>query len=175
MQQETQRGIALYTAIIVGAIALLLATAMADIAFRQLVLSQTARASQNAFYAASTGVECVRYYDSVEKIFPTSSPSAQTTSVEVQCAGGIVTGVAVSDPGGAKATFLLEDIQTSADARSACADVVVEKVARQISGVTVYETTVRVDGIFPCEGGEGGPRSVQRSIEYSYGGGGLLI
>jgi len=55
---ESQRGIALFMALVVVSVLLLLTFSVSNITFRELVISSTVQESQIAFYAAESGIEC---------------------------------------------------------------------------------------------------------------------
>lgn len=63
MSMRTDRGITLLISIIITATLLLVATAIANIALKQLIIASSGRESQYAFYAADTGIECAIYWD----------------------------------------------------------------------------------------------------------------
>ncbi|HEY0011194.1 MAG TPA: hypothetical protein VGB97_04815 [Candidatus Paceibacterota bacterium] len=58
-----QRGFTLLIAILLASVALVIGLALADVAYKQVVLSSTARNSQIAFYRADSALECALYYD----------------------------------------------------------------------------------------------------------------
>ncbi len=57
------KGFTLFIAIIVMSTLLLVATGIVSLTVRQTLISVTGRESQNAFYAADTGIECALYWD----------------------------------------------------------------------------------------------------------------
>ncbi len=57
------KGFTLFIAVIVMGTLLLIATGIVSLAVRQALISASGRESQNAFYAADTGIECVLYWD----------------------------------------------------------------------------------------------------------------
>lgn len=60
---QPQRGFTLLIAVILASIALVVGLGLADVAYRQVVLSSTAKQSQTAFYRADSALECALYYD----------------------------------------------------------------------------------------------------------------
>lgn len=164
MIRHTQKGIALYTALIVAAIVLLLATAMADIAFRQLILARASLNSQHAFYIANTGVECALYYDARQNIFPSNDGEPAPTDGDIVCAGADTQSaqVVASTGSSATTTFELRGITTNPET---CAVVTVGKHEILSAGVTRTGTILLVDGRYPCDS----PRSNERSIRVRYG------
>lgn len=169
---NTQKGIALYTAIIVAGIVLLLAVAMTDIAFRQLVLARTALNSQHAFYIADTGVECALYYDVGRNVFPSNSVEFDNFDAnledlengEIVCADDNIISddieVIPDDEGKVFTTkFTLNLPETAGVAR--CAVVTVAK-EDTVGGVS---TGITIDGRYPCDTSQ----TVERTIHVTYG------
>lgn len=74
----------LFTVVIISII-LALALGIADVTFKQTILSELARDSQLAFYQADSGVECGLYYDLSVGQFP---PKTQVTTVPNQITCG---------------------------------------------------------------------------------------
>ncbi|PJA36823.1 MAG: hypothetical protein CO183_01615 [Candidatus Zambryskibacteria bacterium CG_4_9_14_3_um_filter_42_9] len=61
--KNNNKGFTLFIAIIVMGTLLLIAAGITSLAVKQSFISSSARESQNAFYAADTGVECTLYWD----------------------------------------------------------------------------------------------------------------
>ncbi|OHA88715.1 MAG: hypothetical protein A2653_00230 [Candidatus Zambryskibacteria bacterium RIFCSPHIGHO2_01_FULL_43_25] len=61
--KNKKRGIALYVAVTVTGILVLVSFAVISLAIRQLSISSSSRDSQAAFYAADSGIECALYWD----------------------------------------------------------------------------------------------------------------
>jgi Tfp pilus assembly protein PilX len=79
-----QRGFTLLIAIILSTVALVVGLALADVAYKQVVLSSTARNSQVAFYRADSAMECALYYDQQFAAFSVGSTFNQAT---MSCGG----------------------------------------------------------------------------------------
>ena len=95
IKKQKNTGFALLVSIITTGILLLISFVVANIAFKQLVISGAYRASQYAFYTADSGVECAMYWDlknpdgsGVSRGFSAFDPS---TSGSVTCNGQTVT------------------------------------------------------------------------------------
>ncbi len=58
-----ESGIALFIAIIFASVVLLIGLTMASFGYKQVILSSSAVASQKAYYAADSAMECVLYAD----------------------------------------------------------------------------------------------------------------
>jgi hypothetical protein len=62
-KNKDKKGISLLIAVLVGSTALLVGFALANLAFKELVLTGSIRDSEIAFYAANSGVECGLFED----------------------------------------------------------------------------------------------------------------
>src|SRR5665213_4595290 len=69
-----QAGFTLLIAALVASIVLSLASAIFDIAQKQVALASLSQQSQYAFYAADTAAECALYWDVRFSWFSTSTP-----------------------------------------------------------------------------------------------------
>ncbi len=76
-----ESGIALFIAIIFASVVLLIGLTMASFGYKQVVLSSTAVASQKAYYAADSAMECALYADQQQSAFTDS------TDGYIYCAG----------------------------------------------------------------------------------------
>ena len=102
-----QRGFTLLISIVLASIALAIGLALADIAYKQVVLSSTAKQSQTAFYNADSAMECALYYD---QRFAAFNPGTSYPAGSIQCSGRsvqIVEDKAAYGGGGARTTFNL--------------------------------------------------------------------
>lgn len=90
----TQRGFALFIAVILSSVAAVVTLALTSLAYKSLILSSTARESQYAFYAADTALECALYWDAGKNnasgvtLFPYD---ASATTVTITCGTQSVT------------------------------------------------------------------------------------
>jgi len=62
-QKNNQKGFALLYSILVAVLVVAVGASVVSLAIKQVVLTGTARESEYAFYAANTGLECARYWD----------------------------------------------------------------------------------------------------------------
>jgi Tfp pilus assembly protein PilE len=77
------RGFTLLISVILSSVILSVGLALADVAYKQVVLASTARQSQYAFYAADSALECALYWDQKQDEFDyTSEPSSGTITCE---------------------------------------------------------------------------------------------
>lgn len=68
------RGFTLLVAILLATVAVTLGVSLIDIAYKQVILSSTAKQSQSGFYAADSALECALYWDQKFNAFSYSSP-----------------------------------------------------------------------------------------------------
>lgn len=79
-----QKGFTLFIAITIMGTLLLIATGIVNLSVKQSLISNAARESQTAFYAADSGMECALFWDAKnpggdKSAFATSSPPSTTT------------------------------------------------------------------------------------------------
>jgi len=77
---QEQKGFALFLSVVITGTLLVIATGMVALAYKQSVITSSARDSQHAFYAADSALECALYWD-VKNPTGTSAfdPSTGTT------------------------------------------------------------------------------------------------
>jgi Tfp pilus assembly protein PilX len=102
MSTTPQRGFTLLIAVILATVSLAVGLALADIAYKQVLLSSTARNSQVAFYRADSALECALYYD--QQIGAFTSGVNYTGSYICEGLSVSVSNTALAD-GGRKYTF----------------------------------------------------------------------
>lgn len=83
MKNMTHRGFTLLIAVILASVLLTVGIALLDIAYKQVILSSSAKQSQYAFYAADAALECALYYDQRHDAFNTN-PNNLTS---ISCGG----------------------------------------------------------------------------------------
>lgn len=81
---RTNRGVALFTAVVIAGALLLISTGIINLAVKQSFLTDAGRASQLAFYAADTGIECALYWD-VKNPSGGQSAFSTTTGSTINC------------------------------------------------------------------------------------------
>ena len=62
-RETAPRGFTLLIAVILSSVVLSVGLALLNVAYKQLLLSSSAKQSQYAFYAADSALECALYYD----------------------------------------------------------------------------------------------------------------
>ncbi len=82
MMYSPNRGFTLLIAVILASVALAIGLALVDIAYKQTVLSSTARQSQSAFYNADAALECALYWDQQQDFFGENPFSLASSAIE---------------------------------------------------------------------------------------------
>ncbi len=73
---HSNRGFALVISVIITSVVLAVGIALIDIAYKQVLLSSSAKNSQYAFYNADSALECALYWDQKSNAFDYSAPLA---------------------------------------------------------------------------------------------------
>ncbi|MDB4992021.1 MAG: seg [Parcubacteria group bacterium] len=73
------RGFALIISVIITSVVLAVGIALIDIAYKQVLLSSSAKNSQVAFYNADSGLECALYWDQKFNAFDYNAPLPATS------------------------------------------------------------------------------------------------
>ena len=152
----TSRGFTLLIAVILTAVLLSVGLALLDIAYKQIVLSSTAKQSQTAFYAADSALECALYWDQQQLSFTYGAPAGsitcgnQSISVSSSASGGVQTSTfSIPCPGGSSATVQVR----KGSGATAC----------NISGKT---TCIYASGYNACASND--PRRIERGLKVVY-------
>ena len=153
-------GYALYTAIILTGILLLVAYITAELAKRELTLSSASADSHVAFYNADTGSECALYWDvknGTKSAFDPGTPGTiscnnQTVSTNSQTVNTSPTQPSRIGGGGANLTSIFE-----LDFTQGCAIV---SVTKNVNGTTFIQSK----GYNTCTGAN----RLERGIEIQY-------
>jgi len=168
-----QRGFTIFFAVLVASLALAIGLSIYDLLIRELDLSQTAKESQYAIYAADTGAECALYWDlnynGSDSAFATSTASNEPTS-GIDCNTQDVAAEAVAlntwpetaDASNATTVFQVSLVPGSTN--SPCAIVTVEKTAANPGDPSA--TTIVSRGRNTCN--TGAPLQLERALEISY-------
>ena len=164
---QYNKGIALFVAVLVSGIVLVIGAGVMNITLKEIKLSSLGRESTQSFYTADTGLECALYWDDIKttgspsSIFATSSASTLPSSSN--CINTDITAsswVVVSNTNAATTTFTL---QFTADVNDPCVTVLVAKY-KDINGIT--RTTIDSRGINSCNINR--INRVERGIRLSY-------
>lgn len=68
-----RRGFTLLISVVLASVALVVGLALANVAYKQVLLASAAKQSQSAFYNADSALECALYYDQQFAAFNTTS------------------------------------------------------------------------------------------------------
>ncbi len=176
---NTQKGFALFIALVITGIILTASVAIVDIAVKELTLSSGDRESQQAFYAADAALECARYGD--YKGDPLTGASVFYESGTLNCDGltdfvtknpipNLTTSpVVATDPILGKETLTSNfSMQFSIDSVKTCADVTVKKTILEgtYNDPIGIHTDIDSRGYNTCT--IGFSRRVERAIHLDY-------
>lgn len=134
-KNNIRSGFALLFAMMLGTILLALALGVSDIALKELVFSTSAKASNDAFFAADTGEECALYYDQYlpgpnRFVYPDPGGS-------ISCANNAITPTFSGNASAWTFTFIVLNLG-DASSPKACAKVSIQKsVSGSSTAVTV--------------------------------------
>jgi Tfp pilus assembly protein PilE len=95
--KQPQRGFTLLIAIVLASVSLVVGLALADVAYKQVVLSSTAKQSQTAFYKADSALECALYYD---QQFAAFNQTSAFESTDLRCENRPIQNYATTTYGG---------------------------------------------------------------------------
>ena len=165
-KNRSTRGIALYIAVTVTAVLVLVSFAIISIALRTVSISSAGKDSQEAFYAADSGSECAIFWDVKNPTNPGQSAFSTTTSQVIYCNQDptnnpinptFPTNTVGGGQSNATSTFHLTFLP-----KPYCADVTVVK---GYNG-TVRTTKIESKGYNTCD--TTSPLRVQRAIRVNY-------
>lgn len=148
----TKSGFAMLFTVLVISIIMSLAIGIANVTFKQNLLSSIAKDSLIAFYAADAGVECGLYYDFTVGLFPKDLPVASAPDT-LACGNNTLS--KVSDMSYTNYIVYRENIT---DANKPCRNLVFDKTDATVS-------LVQSRGYSVCNNT---PRQVERALEVRY-------
>ena len=149
---EKEKGVALYIAVVITGVLLLVSYAIINTAIKQLGISNSTRDSQAAFYAADSGIECALFWDLKGGLIYNGSAFSTSTTRNISC-----NNTNISVGGVATSTFDLDFLP-----EPYCATVVVGK---SYNG-NVLTTHIESRGYNSCDSTD--LRRVERAIEVNY-------
>ena len=118
---NTQRGFTLLISVIFMSVMLSFGLALGSIGYKQQILASSALASQYAFYAADTALECALYADQQRDLFAYREYDGNPKSMT--CDGETVA-VVQAPP---SVSTLISTVRLSLDSDTHCADITVYK------------------------------------------------
>ena len=166
-----QRGFTLLIAALVASIVLSFASAIFDIAQKQVALASLSQQSQYAFYAADTGAECALYWDVRFAYFMQTTPVLTPPPI---CDG---TPLVFTPPSGGQPYAYPYTFSFQFAPNGYCAQITVQKCQGTISGGGVcttqaggsISTQIRAYGYnTSCATTGTSPVALQRSVELNY-------
>lgn len=175
------RGFTVFFAVLVASLALAIGLAIYDLLLRELELSQVARESQYAIYAADTGAECALYWDShaptlngSPSVFATSSAAgnAPPPTSGVNCNGQDIAAAAAAantwpaEESATAATSTFQVLLEASNATGPCAIVEVAKYVRSAGDPPLTTITSRGRNT-SCDGVTAGLQ-IERALEVNY-------
>lgn len=183
-QPQREKGMVLVMAMIISSIVLLLGLNIGNIAVKQLYLTSFSKESQTALFMADSMLECVLYWDTVDKgngagigtdskpYFPPSSAGGASTDT-ISCLGYFIAGTSDIKSGGAGisprvSTFGIQPdnnggLMTGAAYNQPCAQVTITKTDNGLGG---FDTAIQAQGYNTCD--TNNLRRVQRGLEVTY-------
>lgn len=158
--QAGKRGFTLLIAILLASVSLLVGLALADVAYKQVVLSSTARNSQIAFYRADSALECALYYDQQFAAFNIGNTFDQSA---IRCEDRAISGYDEQPltGGGVRTTF---DVMCEGGGRSAA--VAIYKEGSGTCGATGEKNCLYASGFNTCT--ESDPIRFERGLKAVY-------
>lgn len=161
-ENKNKHGFAMLFSVLISSILVIIGLSIFRIVLKELTISTAGRESQQAFYAANSGLECALYWDLKRNAFATSSSDieiARAASIPASCGGKIVNASGnVSSQGTDTTTEFDFDINSPGES---CATVSVKKW----TDGTKLKTEIQSQGKNICAA-EG--RRVERGLEANY-------
>ncbi len=154
IRTSPHRGFTLLIAIILSTVVLTVGLALLDVAYKQVILSSTAKQSQAAFYNADSALECALYYDQKKDSFDFTVTPDFTA---LKCSNVLVTNGSYngSDPAVHITKFAIPCVGGGISASTT------------IYKYTNGATALYADGFNTCTASD--PRRVDRGLKASYG------
>lgn len=153
MHAPSQRGFTLLIAVILSSVVLTVGLALLDVAYKQVILSSTAKQSQTAFYNADSALECALYYDQKFNAFDFTAPAGSNTLI---CSSTPVTSYTTAADSVKRITIFALPCSTG----GTYATTTVYKYA---SGATA----LYANGFNTCNAAD--PRRIERGLKATYG------
>lgn len=154
LQTQKNKGFAMLFTVLIISVILSIALGIADLTFKQTILSNLAKNSQLAFYQADSGVECGMYYDVTQGQLPRGTTVAKAPQ-QITC--GNNTATLVTDQSHTDYFLYQEDITGNAP----CFSIAFDKT--MANGSTKYKVSAR--GFSTCLST---PQQVERGLNVSY-------
>lgn len=157
-QQNPVRGFTLLIAVVLTSVLLAIGLALLDIAYKQIVLSSTAKQSQYAFYAADSALECALYADQKLNAFYYN----ESADVDIECKGVDVVNYSESQSGGIRTT----KFSIPCAGGGVSADVTVEKTDGSVACSGASKNCLYATGFNSCNASDA--RRLERGLKVVY-------
>jgi len=168
-----KKGMTLLIAVVLTTTLLLISFAISRIAYKQQILTFSAKDSEVAFYAADSGTECALYHDlkAAPNFFAT--PVEQTTGT-IECSGVAIENADVTTGGNTAITKFAYNLNNT-DPKS-CAIIKVTKTLIDVNGEDIILTEIESRGYNnTCDTSnqgnstiDSGPRNLERALRVTY-------
>ncbi len=159
---KRQKGVSLFIAVLVASVATLFSFAISNIALREVLLAQTGRDSQLAFYAANSGIECALFWDLKHSAF---RPEFSQRSIE--CNYNNVSFNMLGTIGGDETVWTHPDLGFfPLGVGDGCFKISITKVVKVEEENTTVDTTLVSRGYNVCD--LDSPRILERAIRVMY-------
>ncbi len=155
------KGVALLIAVIFTSVILAFALLIGNLAYKQVLITNTASGAQKAFYVADAGLECILYADQVSNVF--QGPSSQKPTFT--CAGQSVTAQYINNNGTRLAAKDF-DITNSIDGKSYCVSFTYTGFDTPVAGRKAYVFATGYD--VSCQARSTSPYFTSRGLEAIY-------
>ena len=157
-KSEKNEGFTLLVAVMVTSLIVVVSFVVANVALKQLLISQSSKESQYAFYNAESGMECAMYWDFVGGVsqFATDAAGAVNCNGQTVSTGSQTVAPPASVPSvvGASSNSIF-----SIDLTRGC---VIVRVTKLVNG----DTKIDSRGYNTCT--SGALRRVERGVELTY-------
>lgn len=152
LHATNSKGFVILFTVVVSSIILAITLSVADILYKEMKFSTSAKDTNEAFFSADTGAECALYYDRTDPLKNAFSGSA---GPNISCAGDSIT-ISGASP---LWNFVISGLGYTGQG---CAKISVDK---SNSPLTTVISKGYNDGGSPCIPGE---NSVERQLELTY-------
>ncbi len=158
MRFQPHRGFTLLIAVVLTSVLLAVGIALLDIAYKQVILSTTAKQSQYAFYAADSAMECALYADQQLNAFYYN----ENNDIDLRCGGLAAQNYSESQSGNIRTTRFT--IPCAGGGTSA--SVVIEKTNGSATCDSNKKSCIYATGYNTCNASD--PRRLERGLKVVY-------
>ncbi len=165
-----QAGFTLLIAALIASIVLSLASAIFDIAQKQVALASLSQQSQYAFYAADTAAECALYWDVRYNYFATTTPSGASLPYAPKCDGQSIALATPLSNHSYPYTITTPNLTAiNLFSQKYCAQITVTKTLDSSTNPATVHTLIHADGYnVACAAITTSSVALERSVELNY-------